>query len=118
MITPEALANCVEAIRSGKLIERPGKTDKEFHFQDWFKFRLESLPYAFEEGGRNSYPDFRLVEHTEGYELKGLAHPGRDATFDSNSQVPTGYYNGRCLPRQHSIYRSAKAITPPRPSFT
>ena len=27
----------------------------------------------FEQGGRNSYPDFRLVKFTEGYELKGLA---------------------------------------------
>ena len=51
----------------------------------------------FEQGGRNSYPDFRLVQFTEGYELKGLAYPGRDATFDSNSQVPTGLHNGRSI---------------------
>jgi hypothetical protein len=38
-----------------------------------------------------------LVEITEGYELKGLAYPGRDATFDSNSQVPTGFHNGRMI---------------------
>jgi hypothetical protein len=29
--------------------------------------------------------------------LKGLAYPGRDATFDSNSQVPSGYHNGRTI---------------------
>ena len=27
--------------------------------------------------------------------MKGLAYPGRDASFDSNSQVPTGHHNGR-----------------------
>ena len=32
-----------------------------------------------------------------GYELKGLAYPGRDASFDSNSQVPFGVYNGRTI---------------------
>src|SRR5580658_6109329 len=51
----------------------------------------------FEIGGRNSYPDFRIVATTEGYELKGLAYPGRDANFDSNSQVPAGYHNGRTI---------------------
>lgn len=51
----------------------------------------------FERGGRNSYPDFRIVPVTEGYEVKGLAYPGRDMSFDSNSQVPTGYHNGRAI---------------------
>ncbi|MFP3940277.1 MAG: hypothetical protein ACLF0P_08220, partial [Thermoanaerobaculia bacterium] len=32
---------CVEAIESGVLIERESRKDKEFHFQDWFKDRLE-----------------------------------------------------------------------------
>ena len=35
------------------------------------------------------------MEHTEGYEIKGLAWPGREREYDSNSQVPTGYHNGR-----------------------
>ena len=38
-----------------------------------------------------------MVATTEGYELKGLAYPGRDASFDSNSQVPTGFHNGRTI---------------------
>ncbi|MGD9853857.1 MAG: hypothetical protein AB7U20_02805 [Planctomycetaceae bacterium] len=29
--------------------------------------------------------------------MKGLAYPGRDASFDSNSQVPTGFHNGRTI---------------------
>lgn len=28
---------CVKAIRNGELIEREGRNDKEFHFQNWFK---------------------------------------------------------------------------------
>jgi hypothetical protein len=94
-VVSEIFEQSVTAIRDGKLIARPSRTDKEFHFQDWFKARLAELDHPFESGGRNSYPDFRMVEHTEGYELKGLAYPGRDATFDSNSQVPTGLHNGR-----------------------
>jgi hypothetical protein len=38
-----------------------------------------------------------MVATTDGYELKGLAYPGRDANFDSNSQVPTGFHNGRTI---------------------
>ena len=38
---------------------------------------------------------FVCVKFTEGYEVKGLKWPGRDSTYDSNSQVPTGYHNGR-----------------------
>jgi hypothetical protein len=57
--------NCVEAIRAGALIERVSTTDKEFHFQNWFKKRLESTPLHFELGGRNSYPDFRMVKTTD-----------------------------------------------------
>ena len=38
-----------------------------------------------------------MVATTEGYELKGLAYPGRDVNFDSNSQVPSGHHNGRTI---------------------
>ena len=89
--------HCVEAIRQGALIDRVSSTDKEFHFQNWFRIRLQEIGLNFEVGGRNSYPDFRMVATTEGYELKGLAYPGRDASFDSNSQVPTGFHNGRTI---------------------
>ena len=88
---------CVEAIRRGSLIERVSSTDKEFHFQNWFEARLEEIGLNFEAGGRNSYPDFRMVATAEGYETKGLAYPGRDADFDSNSQVPAGRHNGRTV---------------------
>jgi len=89
--------HCVEAISQGALIRRVSSTDKEFHFQNRFRTRLEDIGLNFEAGGRNSYPDFRMVATTEGYELKGLAYPGRDANFDSNSQAPSGFHNGRTI---------------------
>ena len=71
--------HCVEAIRAGDLIEREGANDKEFHFQNWFRKHLEALKLKFDSPGRNTYPDFRMVHSAEGYELKGLAYPGREA---------------------------------------
>jgi hypothetical protein len=91
----EVFAACADAIIQGVLISRVSRTDKEFHFQNWFEDRLRSTGVLFDKSGRNSYPDFTLVEFTEGYETKGLAWPGRESTYDCNSQVPTGYHNGR-----------------------
>lgn len=91
----DVFEKCVQAIQAGELIESVSAKDKEFHFQNWFQNRLQSLSMHFEGFGRNTYPDFCLVEHTEGYEIKGLAWPGRERDYDSNSQVPTGYHNGR-----------------------
>ena len=87
----------VDAIKRGELISRPSKTDKEFHFQNWFKDRLVESGHNFDLNGRNSFPDFTLVAFTEGYEIKGLAYPGRISSFDSNSKVPSGIYNGRTI---------------------
>ena len=86
---------CVQAIRRGELIVREGHSDKEFHFQSWFQGRLEALGLNFDSPGRNAYPDFRLVQFAEGFELKGLAYPGREADYDCNSQAPCGEHNGR-----------------------
>lgn len=86
---------CARAGRDGALIEREGRSDKEFHFQNWFKRRLQHLGEDFDEPGRNTYPDFRIVRHPEGYELKALAYPGREADYDCNSQLPRGEHNGR-----------------------
>lgn len=88
---------CVDAIRNGHLIQAVSRRDKEFHFQNWFQGRLDALGLDFDEPRRNSYPDFRLVRFPEGYEAKGLATPGRKATYDSNSQVPTGSHHGRTI---------------------
>lgn len=90
-------SRCVHAIRDGKLIHRESRQDKEFHFQNWVRARLDEMGFHYEVGGRNSYPDFRMVSFTEGYEVKGLAYPGREVNYDSNSQVPSGSYNGRTI---------------------
>jgi hypothetical protein len=88
---------CVEAIRDGILIHRETRHDKEFHFQNWLKARLIDSGLNHEIGGRNSYPDFRMVHFAEGYEVKGLAYPGREVNYDCNSQVPSGNHNGRAI---------------------
>lgn len=97
MTVANVFHKCVDAIGRGMLIERENSADKEFHFQNWFKRRLDETQYNYQQGGRNSYPDFSIVQATDGYELKGLAYPGRDASFDSNSQAPTGFHNGRTI---------------------
>jgi hypothetical protein len=87
----------VAARDNNQFIRRESRSDKEFHFQNWVKQRLGETGLHFEQGGRNSYPDFRMVELTEGYEIKGLEYPGRVSDFDSNSQVPAGFHNGRTI---------------------
>lgn len=90
-------ARCVDAMRENEFIHRESRQDKEFHFQNWFKARLMDTGMNFEIGGRNTYPDFRLVASTDGFEVKGLAYPGREANYDCNSQVPSGTHNGRTI---------------------
>jgi hypothetical protein len=96
-VVAQVFAECVEAIGRGELITRANRQDKEFHFQNWFTNRLGRLELAYDPPARNTYPDFRMVHTAEGFELKGLAYPGRDASFDSNSQVPAGHHNGRTI---------------------
>jgi len=91
----DVFEKCVQAVQAGELIESVSAKDKEFHFQNWFCQCLQNLSLHFESSGRNTYPDFCLVEYPEGYEIKGLAWPGRERDYDSNSQVPTGHHNGR-----------------------
>lgn len=91
----DVFEQCVLAVQAGELIESVSAKDKEFHFQNWFQKRLEALGIHFETSGRNTYPDFCIVEVAEGYEIKGLACPGRERDYDANSQVPSGYHNGR-----------------------
>ena len=98
---------CVEAIDRGQLIHQVSMRDKEFHFQNWFQARLSEVSLRYDEPSRNSYPDFRLVHHAAGYEVKGLAYPGRTTTYDANSQVPTGFHNGRTIYYVFGRYPSA-----------
>ncbi|MFE5474847.1 hypothetical protein ACFQ9R_04030 [Nocardia sp. NPDC056541] len=91
----QVFLECERARSDGDLIQRVSASDKEYHFQNWVQARIESCGLDFDEPGRNTYPDFRFVNHPEGYEVKGLEFPGREADYDSNSQVPTGNHNGR-----------------------
>lgn len=93
----DVFVRCADAVRAGKLIRRESQKDKEFHFQNWFKARLAESGLNFDVGGRNTYPDFRLVAPPIGFEVKGLAYPGREANYDCNSQVPSGNHNGRTI---------------------
>ena len=62
---PGIFKRCVEAIEAGVLIQRESSKDKEFHFQNWFIARLDDTSLNYEQGGRNSYRGFRLVQFTE-----------------------------------------------------
>ena len=107
MPVSQVFKQCVTAIRGGNLIHRKGAGDKEFHFQNWFKSCLDGMGEPYDSPGRNTYPDFKLVRHPEGYELKGLAYPGREADYDCNSQPPRGERNGRRIWYVFGRYPSA-----------
>ena len=105
----DIFAECVRAIQNGELIQSVSARDKEFHFQNRFQARLNDLKIDFDEPGRNLYPDFRLVRQSEGYELKGLAWPGREKDYDCNSQAPSGSHKGRTIFYVFGRYPSAQA---------
>ena len=95
---PRLFLQCEDAIRKDVLITRESARDKEFAAQDWVRDRLEEAGLAYEESGRNTYPDFPLTgEPSEGFEAKSLAYPGRDASYDANSQPPCGIHGGRTI---------------------
>ena len=99
---------CDQAIRRGRLIHRNSRSDKEFHFQDWFQERLNELEVTYDPPARNSYPDFRIVNTPVGYEIKGLAYPGRGNRFIIHQKEPfrKGHPAGPVLTRtQQSYYK-------------
>lgn len=96
--TPTLFLQCEDAIRKGVAIMRESARDKEFAAQDWMRDRLDDAGLGYEESGRNTYPDFPLTgEPSEGFEVKSLAYPGRDASYDANSQPPCGVHHGRTV---------------------
>ena len=78
-------------------IVRASQQDKEYHFQNWVERRITAAGLKFQKLGRHGYPDFILSEHPSGYEVKGLAVPGRTADFDCNSQLPLALQDGRAV---------------------
>lgn len=96
--TPALFLQCEDAIRKGVFIRRESARDKEFAAQDWVHDRLDDAGLGYEESGRNTYPDFPLTgEPCEGFEVKSLAYPGREASYDANSQPPCGVHRGRTV---------------------
>ena len=85
---------CAEAIDKGQFIKQVSETDKEFHFQNWFESCLEDSGLKFKINTRNNFPDFILKEALVGFEVKGLATPGRNSSFDSNSKPASGLSDG------------------------
>jgi hypothetical protein len=95
---PYLFAQCDQAIRMGVPIVRASVRDKEFAAQDWLSDRLDEAGLEHLESGRNTYPDFPLRgDPPEGFEVKSLAWPGRDASYDANSQPPSGVHAGRTI---------------------
>lgn len=109
----DVFSKCSEAVVQGVLIERTSRSDKEFHFQNWFVRTLQTLNLNYDQPKRNTYPDFRLVASPMGFELKGLEFPGRWASFDCNSQVCTGFHNGRSIYYVFGRYPKSKENTYP-----
>lgn len=96
----EIFTEAVQAVRSGVSMAPRSANDKEYFAQDWFEQRLQSIGLAYEQQGRNSYPDFLVngAGISEGYELKSLGFAnGRPARsdIDFNSTIPSGFKDNR-----------------------
>lgn len=109
----DVFAECNKAVVGGVPIKRANRSDKEFHFQNWFVQTLTGLSLNYDLPRRNTYPDFRLVASAVGFELKGLEFPGRWADFDCNSQVCTGFHNGRSIYYVFGRYPKSREKTYP-----
>jgi len=91
-------------------IVRASQQDKEYHFQNWVERRIAAAGLQFEKLGRHVYPDFVLSEHPSGYEVKGLAVPGRIADFDCNSQLPLAFQDGKTVYYIFGRYPSSTSL--------
>lgn len=76
-------------------IVRSDIRDKKFPLQNWVQRRIHTAGLSFEPPGRLKYPDFLLMGHACGFEVKGLSVPGRWVDFDCNSQLPLAEHGGR-----------------------
>lgn len=117
-ISVELLLAAHEAIQGDVAMLPRSAGDKEFFPQDWFIDRLRSLGLAegagYQQGGRNSYPDFWV--QSEGFEIKSLSFSrGRPARsdYDSNSTVPSGTKDGKPVFLVFFLYTGSGAD--PRP---
>jgi len=96
----DILLELARACRQGVRMVPRSASDKEYFAQDWFIDRLKAVRLAFEQQGRNSYPDFWVGkgELIEGFEVKSLAFAGGKPArkdIDFNSTIPSGRKEGR-----------------------
>lgn len=108
----ELFIACDTAIDRADLMTKRSAGDKEYFFQDWFQRRLEEVTPNWEQAGRNAYPDFVITDYPEGFELKGLAYPGRK-TFDSNSRYPQAKHRGRDIYYVFARYGEGESLSLP-----
>ncbi|MCQ6553779.1 hypothetical protein NPS70_11310 [Streptomyces sp. C10-9-1] len=97
MTLASVFISCYDAMQRGELIRRRTRRDKEFHFQDWVGDRIAETGFSWEVTKRNKYPDYVMTDYPEGFEVKGLETPGRQADFDCNSQLATGMHEGKSV---------------------
>jgi hypothetical protein len=96
----EIFLEAVQACRNAVHMVPRSANDKEYLAQDWFEQRLQSVGLAYQQQGRNSYPDCIVNGSgtSEGYELKSLAckhnRPAR-TDIDFNSTIPSGFKDDR-----------------------
>ena len=70
-LAPDIFMRLARPIQSGQAImKKRSPTDKEYFVQDWFEKRLRDAGYTVEIQGRNSTPDFIVIQNgiIEGYE--------------------------------------------------
>lgn len=102
------------AVSKGETMKPHSANDKEYFAQDWFAARLKEGKLAYNQQGRNSYPDFLVTRAalTEGYELKALGFTkGKPARkdIDFNSTIPSGKKGGRDVFLVFFLYTGTKA---------
>lgn len=87
------LESCERAVHAGEPTHRTSD-DKEFHFQRWVEQRIRAAGFDVPPTGRNTYPDFPVVDIAESYEVKGITVGSRESDFDCNSALPSGQHGG------------------------
>jgi hypothetical protein len=85
---------CDTAVENRVPLRPPDPQSAGSPFQNWFEDCLRHAGIANHPLGSRSFPDFVLDDSAEGFELKGLVHPGREGSFDANSQLPKGEHGG------------------------
>lgn len=79
-----AFEKCVPAIDSRVMIERKSLSDKEFHFQNWIRGRLDEVGSNYETGGRNT----NLMPKTAENPMAGIKHEFGAWGLKSGSDEP------------------------------